>query len=451
MIRRSIIPGLILAVLVISAGAGAYAASLSPVARVARAEGGVTVNYPGTDSFVSVWRHEKVGAGDTIDPGADGTTEIAFADGTRLVLGPASTLGITAAAPRRIEGGTGGRVVLDISVRLFYGTVRAAAPAGGVFLLSPGAGTSTVAAAPKTGADISAAMGVFAWGEYVSVRTGCAFVAGPGAKPVALCAVGETPYGLRLGRGVPTPGYESLADLAFSGKPPVIETGMEPINEITVDGRPLLPEADGAFHLPGAGRGVTIEGTAGPGSVVVISGEGGALPETVTPGGDGRWQYRVGPAPGDGYALEIGTVNVGEPPAGLEAAVTKGTRPAPEEESDEVEVNPEAVASRFVRDFTAALARGDSGALSALISPDYSGTAGGGGRSALIRGVSDFFRAGGTLSVSAYATGASFVDGSVIATMSFTSRVSGTPKSGNLRIWLTADGVLIHAEGQWVL
>jgi hypothetical protein len=35
--------------------------------------------------------------------------------------------------------------------------------------------------------------------------------------------------------------------------------------------------------------------------------------------------------------------------------------------------------------------------------------------------------------------------------MSFSSRVNGAPRSGNLRLWLTQDGMLTHAEGQWVL
>ena len=136
------------------------------------------------------------------------------------------------------------------------------------------------------------------------------------------------------------------------------------------------------------------------------------------------------------------------------APVAGGASDIPAEEppvGESETADPEAVASRFVRAFTAALARGDTGALSALVSPDYSGSAGGAGRSAMLRGVSDFFRAGGTLSVSAYVTGASTADGTVIATMSFSSRVNGAPRSGSLRLWLTPDGTLTHAEGQWVL
>ncbi len=136
------------------------------------------------------------------------------------------------------------------------------------------------------------------------------------------------------------------------------------------------------------------------------------------------------------------------------APVAGGASDIPAEEppvGESETADPEAVASRFVRAFTAALARGDTGALSTLVSPDYSGSAGGAGRSAMLRGVSDFFRAGGTLSVSAYVTGASTADGTVIATMSFSSRVNGAPRSGNLRLWLTPDGTLTHAEGQWVL
>ena len=50
-----------------------YAAS-APIGRIARIDGTegarrVSVKYRDTDSFVSVWRHEKIGAGDTIATG----------------------------------------------------------------------------------------------------------------------------------------------------------------------------------------------------------------------------------------------------------------------------------------------------------------------------------------------------------------------------------------------
>lgn len=135
------------------------------------------------------------------------------------------------------------------------------------------------------------------------------------------------------------------------------------------------------------------------------------------------------------------------------APVAGGVSDTPAEElpvGESEAADPYAVAARFVRSFTAALSRGDTGALTALVSPDYSGSAGGAGRSALVRGVSDFYRAGGTLSVSAYVTDSGMADGSVIATMSFTSRVNGVPRGGSLRLWLSPDGALTHAEGQWV-
>ena len=80
------------------------------------------------------------------------------------------------------------------------------------------------------------------------------------------------------------------------------------------------------------------------------------------------------------------------------APVAVGVSDIPEEgppvERIEGTADPEAVADRFVRDFTVALTRGDTGALSDLVSPDYSGAAGGANRAALLRGVADFFREG---------------------------------------------------------
>ena len=43
--------------------------------------------------------------------------------------------------------------------------------------------------------------------------------------------------------------------------------------------------------------------------------------------------------------------------------------------------------------------------------------------------------------MAAHVTGASVADGGVIATMSFSARAGGVPRGGNLRLWLTADGV----------
>ena len=86
MIRRSIAPRstcsisriaaalALSAALVLSMDMSVYAAS-APVARIVRAEGAngaVSVKYRGADSFVSVWRHEKIGAGDTIATGSGG-------------------------------------------------------------------------------------------------------------------------------------------------------------------------------------------------------------------------------------------------------------------------------------------------------------------------------------------------------------------------------------------
>lgn len=449
MIRRSIAVALAAAALFVTADMSAYAVP-APIGRIARAEGEVTVRYKDSDSFVSVWRREKVGVGDTLATGADGTAELEFPDGARLVLGPSGTLGVTGIALRRETGYD--RIVCDISVRLDSGVVRAAAPAGGAFTLTLGTGTIMVASSPQTGADITAAMGVFAWGEYASVAAGCAFFSDRAGRLIALCAAGGRPSGLRYGPGAPVAVGESLIDLAFSDERPPILPDTRPVREITVDGRTLASGADGAFHLPGPRRGVTIEGTAEGGRAVVITGGGGAINETIPADESGAWRYAVGPVGAGGLALTVDTVDIGPPPDF--ALADRETITTPEGQAPPIPpetVDAEAVAERFVRDFSAALARGDTGALSDLVSPDYSGAAGGANRAALLRGVSDFFRAGGTLAVAAYVTGASVADGGVIATMSFSARVSGLPRSGNLRLWLTADGVLTHAEGQWVL
>ncbi len=173
---------------------------------------------------------------------------------------------------------------------------------------------------------------------------------------------------------------------------------------------------------------------------------------TIAPDENGRWRYAAGPVPAGGYTLRARTTYVGAPPPAV-AALAERTLAAPAEEApapEKEEIDPNDVASRFVDAFSAALSRGDTGALAGLVSTDYNGSAGGASRSALLRGVSEFFSAGGTLSVSAYAAGASLTDGAVIATMGFSSRANGTAKSGNLRLWLTSDGKLTHSEGEWV-
>jgi hypothetical protein len=429
----------------------AAAASPVPAGRLVRTEGEVTVRYAGSDDFVSVWRHERVGPGDTLATGPGGLAELSFPDGTRLVIGSSARLLITDIAPRRSEN-EGDRVVLDISVRLDSGAIRAAAPMGPAFTLSMGAGTITLATSPETGADITAAMGVFAWGEYAQVTEGCAFFTDHPGRPITLCAVNGLPSGLRFGGGAPIIVDGSLIDLAFSEEIPPIRPDARPVGEITVDGRTLAHGADGAFHLPGTARDVSIEGTADNGRIVVITAADGAIRGTVMPDQNGQWRYGLGPVPADGYTLTIETVYTGSPPPGL-AAAAEGTPVTPSPGTPakkEEKIDPDAVASRFVQAFSGALSRGDTGALAGLVSPDYNGVAGGSGRSALLAGVSEFFTAGGTLSVSAYATGASLAGDTVIATMSFSSRVNGAPKSGNLRLWLTGDGMLTHAEGQWV-
>ena len=97
MIRRSIAPRstcsisriaaalALSAALVLSMDTSVCAAS-APIARIVRidgaegANGAVSVKYRGTDSFVSVWRHEKIGAGDTIATGRR-RAELAFPGG----------------------------------------------------------------------------------------------------------------------------------------------------------------------------------------------------------------------------------------------------------------------------------------------------------------------------------------------------------------------------------
>ncbi|MBN2223704.1 MAG: FecR domain-containing protein [Deltaproteobacteria bacterium] len=435
----------------------ARAVSLVPAARIAFTEGEVSIRYAGTEDFVSVWRREKVGPGDAIATGPGGVAELRFSDGARVVIGPFGSLAVTGITPRSIAGGQDGgeKVVLDITMTLDSGTVRAATGPGGTFVLTTGGGTITVQSSPETGADVTAIMGVFAWGEYVCVREGCAFVSGPSGTPIPLCSVDGTRTGLRYPGAFPADVDESLLDLAFSGAAPAIRSAAVPVPVITVDGHKLISGDDGAFRLPEAvakaGGAVTISGTVQDDRAVVISGGGGTVHETVLADRTGRWERTIELTPGADTTLTVMAVVIGAPPGEAKVADTGQAPPAGGAPPEKTRVDPNDVASRFVRAFAGALSRGDTGALSGLVSPDYNGTAGGAGRSALLRGVSEFFRTGATLSVSAYATGAILTEDTVIVTMSFSSRAGGTPRSGNLRLWLTPEGQLTHAEGDWVL
>jgi hypothetical protein len=450
MTRRSITIGII-AALLFAAPILAPAAT-APIARIVRAEGEVSVKYAGVDSFVSVWRRDRVGAGDTIQTGSDSGAELLFSDGTRIVLGSSATLAVTDVVPRRADDDTGGRIVFDISVNLESGAVRAAAGSGGSFTLVTGGGTITVVSSSVTGADFTAVMGRFAWGEYVSVRAGCVFASGPAGGYIPLCASDGLAAGLRYPGAVPAGIDESALGLAFAGKTPTVRTEAEPVGEIAVDGRRLTPGADGAFHVPASavdtGGTVTVSGEAQYGRAVVISGAGGRIHETVPADRSGMWEREITLAPGMETALVVETVGVGVPPMKL-----KGTRGPPSLEettpAPETKVDPDAVAGRFVRELSGALSRGDTAALSAIIAPDYSGTAGGGSRPALIRGAAEFFRSGGESSFTATAGGAALSGDAVIATMTFAARSGGTTKTGSTKLWLTTDGKLTHAEGEW--
>jgi hypothetical protein len=436
-----------------------YAAS-APVARIVRAEGAngaVSVKYRGTDSFISVWRHEKIGAGDTIATGSDGGAELAFPGGTILVLGPSAEIEITDIAPRYAGDDGSDRVVYDVSVRLGPGRVRAAAPPGPRVLIT--AGWASVLSNPVTGADLMLAADVFAAGYYLRVSRGCAFALLRSGTPAPICGDGRVKIEMFADRLTRLPGSDPYAEfitLPVTAEPPLSAPVEEILTRITINGK-RSESPDGTFRIvpgpAGAEKPADLAGTVAGGWAALISVDGGSNWITVAPDENGAWRYRMDLVPADGYDLLAKTVYIGAPPPDITASAETQTTPPGEETAAPggEEADPDAVASRFVRAFTAALTRGDTGALSALVSPDYSGSAGGAGRSAMLRGVSDFFRAGGTLSVSAYVTGASTADGTVIATMSFSSRVNGAPRSGNLRLWLTPDGTLTHAEGQWVL
>ncbi len=452
MTRQSIVIGIIVALL-FAAPITAPAAT-APKARIVRAEGEVSVKYSGAESFVSVWRRDRVGAGDTIQTGADSAAELLFSDGTRVVLGSSATLAVTDVVVRRADEGVGarGRIVFLISVNLESGAVRAAVGPGGSFKLVTGGGNITVVSSPVTGADLTAVMGRFAWGEYVSVRAGCVFASGAAGGYVPLCSTDGLVAGLRYPGAVPAGIDESLLGLAFSGKTPAVRTDAEPVGEIAVDGRKLSPGPDGAFHVPvsavGAGGTVTLSGEAQYGRAVVITGgAGGTVRETVLADRSGRWEREITLAPGTETALVVETVGVGPPPMRL-----KSTRSLPTEETapvEETKVDPDMVAERFVRELSGALSRGDTATLSMIIAPTYSGTAGGGSRPALIRGAAEFFRAGGESSFTATAGSAVLSGDTIIATMTFAARSGGTTKTGSTKLWLTTDGKLTHAEGEW--
>ena len=436
--------------------AHAAAASLVPAARITRTDGGVSLRYKGTDDFVSVWRHEKVRPGDTISTGPEGSVELELPDGSLVALGGGAELTFETIEPRRVMDERTGdkRIVITGRLRLAGGRMRAAVGTGSLVLLS--AGWADVVTDPATGADVTVAADVFSNGYYLRVTRGCIFAPLRDSRTLPVCGDSRVKVEMFADRltpmPVPDPFTESIS-LGLTGEVPEIAVREEPLVRVTVNGREIESE-DGTFRITPAtpDKTAAVGGTAAVGWAALFSVDDGKSWVTIAPDEDGDWSYRVPYVPTEGYTLRAKTAYVGAPPADIaalaELAVPPSTEepPAPEEE----EVDPDDVASRFVQAFAAALSRGDTGALAGLISMDYNGTAGGTSRSALLRGVSEFFRAGGTLSVSAYATGASLTDGAVIVTMTFSSRVSGTAKSGSLKLWLSSDGKLTHAEGEWV-
>ncbi len=439
-------------------GQAAAAASLVPVARIVRAEGEVTVRYAGTDEFVSVWRHEKVGPRDTVCTGPDGLVEMELPDGSLLVLGSGGSLVVETIEPAWVTDEQTGdkRIVITARLRLTAGRMRAAVGPGSLVLLT--AGWASAATDPATGADVTVAADVFSSGYYLRAARGCVFVLLRGSEVLPVCGDSRVRVEMFADRLtpllLPDPYTESIT-LTLTGVPPAIAPQEKAVTRVTINGKKVEGK-DGTFHidrkLTGTAGTATVEGTVTRGWAALVSVDNGVNWVTIAPDQDGGWRYGLGPVPAGGYTLRAKAMYVGAPPLDI-AAMAEGPLPPPTEGTTAAEkekVDPEAVASRFVQAFSGALSRGDTGALARLVSPDYNGVAGGAGRSALLAGVSEFFRAGGTLAVSAYATGASLTKDTVIVTMSFSSRVNGTAKSGNLRLWLTADGMLTHSEGRWV-
>ncbi len=434
----------------------AGAANLVPKARIASITGDASVKYRGTDNFVSVWRRERISAGDTIATGEESSVVLIFGDGNLIALGPSGRLMLETIAPSYAPDPSTGRrkAVVTITARLESGRLRAALGTGSRLGISMG--WAALVTNPVTGADFTYAGDVFSLGYYLRVDRGSVFIPGAESRPVPVCAgsavkVGMTPEmtaPLLLGDQY---GHSIYVD--FGSEMPSMLTREEPLPEITVNNKKVLSAADDIFHVPASRpekeRPLVVSGKAEPGRAILISLDEGADWVTVLPDDAGTWEFAPEHVPPRELALTVKSFYIGTPPADFEALLgtapsssSGAAAPAPEKAPD-----PDAVAGRFIDAFVGALGRGDTAALSSLISADYNGTIGGGSRAAFLRGVSDFFRAGNTLSIVATPTTASLSGDSIIVTMGFSARAGATTKSGSAKLWLTTNGALTHAEG----
>ena len=433
----------------------ATAATLVPKARIVATEGDIAAKYKGTDDFVSVWRYDRVSGGDAIRTGGDGSAELVFGDGSLVVLGPSGTLTVEAIEPSRTasEAGTGDRIVVTVRARLEGGRVRLAVGAGSLMALS--AGFVSIATDPATGADFTYAADVFSMGYYLRVDGGCVFLFLRDSRVVPVCGKSRVIVGMFADRVtpllLPDPSTDSIA-LGFAEETPTIVTHDEVAHKITVNRTETMRSPDGLFLIPiketVRQEALTIGGNVDAGRAVLISINDGTNWLTVAPDETGRWEYDIERPPPRELRLIVKSVYVGPPPA-MEAAAPEvpsspGAAPPPPEGS------PDEIATRFVQELAGALERKDTSALSWLISADYSGVVGGSSRSAFLRAAGDYFRSGGAISLSATVGGALSSGEGVIVTMAFAARSDTTTKAGSIKLWLSPEGTLTHAEGEWI-
>ncbi len=227
------------------------AASLAPAARIVRVEGHVTVKYAGTDDFVSVWRHEKVGPGDTVSTGPGDSAELEFPDGSLVALGSGTTLAVDTIEPRWMTDEKTGakKIVITARLSLTSGRMRAAVGTGSLVLFS--AGWARVFTDPVTGADVTAAADVFENGYYLRVTRGCVFALLGDSRILPVCGDSRVRVEMFGGGLVPLLSRDTYTDsisLGFAGTPPTIAPREEVITSITVNGK-RTESSDGTFRI----------------------------------------------------------------------------------------------------------------------------------------------------------------------------------------------------------
>ena len=414
-------------------------------------DGFVDVMYKGSDKWLTLVEGDKLGVGDTIETGTEGTVEIKLVDGSVLKIGPDSRVLIKELGMVEVTK------VTTSTFGLLRGKIRAIV---NPFLIKESRFMIETenATVGTRGTDFGTSFNPDTGETYVIGISDCVSVVAtkfPGIDPIKVCMNEEL-----LVYSDKEPGEvvgvnakkleEFLDEMEIKGEE--VETEIEPpyitgafvnriINLEDVDDVLTLTKGDLSFD----GK-VVVNGTAADDAYdidrVEVSTDGGVSWNIAT--GTLSWTFEFVPETDIEYELMVKAVN--------EMGV----------ESDPYELGPwyisytdlsyEDIAKEFINNLENYTESGDITSIEDMISDDYDGRAGDYySKYDLVDSILAVFDSGADISLNFNIN--QVTSGSIIVSTGWTSTIGGLNQSGSLKFWLSEmeDFKLTHTEGEWFL